>query len=154
MFNRQLFGMRSGQYKIKFRHQQNRWWRGNCTQWIPVASVNQSRDDQRWKCLVRRKFDSWSVDPNSRPLPWVVSSTSFFKTKFNLIHSHTRQQVKKISVYLGVHNYAETDEVNRKLYSVNNYIIHPDWNVNNYYSNDIALIKLSTTVTFTRKLIN
>ncbi|EFX82246.1 hypothetical protein DAPPUDRAFT_49162 [Daphnia pulex] len=52
-------------------------------------------------------------------------------------------------VYLGVHNYAATDEINRKMYVANNYVVHPDSNVNNF-SNDIALIKLSTTVTFSQ----
>jgi hypothetical protein len=57
--------------------------------------------------------------------------------------------MERISVYLGVHNYAATDEINRKMYVANNYVVHPDWNVNNF-SNDIALIKLSTTVTVSR----
>ncbi|XP_046641499.1 serine protease SSP1-like [Daphnia pulicaria] len=56
------------------------------------------------------------------------------------------QHMERISVYLGVHNYVATDEINRKMYLANNYVVHPNWNVNNF-SNDIALIKLSTTVT-------
>jgi hypothetical protein len=57
--------------------------------------------------------------------------------------------MERISVYLGVHNYVATDEINRKMYLANNYVVHPNWNVNNF-SNDIALIKLSTTVTVSR----
>jgi hypothetical protein len=66
----------------------------------------------------------------------------------SLIHSY-RQHMERISVYLGVHNYVATDEINRKMYLANNYVVHPNWNVNNF-SNDIALIKLSTTVTVSR----
>lgn len=66
----------------------------------------------------------------------------------SFIHSY-RQHIERISVYLGVHNYAATDEINRKMYVANNSVVHPDSNVNNF-SNDIALIKLSTTVTFSR----
>jgi hypothetical protein len=32
--------------------------------------------------------------------------------------------------------------------------LHPEWNSTNYFQNDVALIKLPTPVSFTRKQLN
>jgi len=55
-----------------------------------------------------------------------------------------------VTVYLGAHNILQTYELNRQVYKGYNMAIHPSWNAN-AIAGDIAVINLTTTVTYTRK---
>lgn len=60
------------------------------------------------------------------------------------------EPVKSVTVYLGAHNIAQTSESNRKIYIGYNFARHPSWNANTM-DGDMALINLTSAVTYTRK---
>ncbi|EFX82218.1 hypothetical protein DAPPUDRAFT_33543, partial [Daphnia pulex] len=59
------------------------------------------------------------------------------------------QTLKSVNVYLGAHDITATSEVNRRVYSGSQVFLHPDYNANNQ-AGDIAMIQLTTSVTYTQ----
>ena len=67
-----------------------------------------------------------------------------------LIFCFYSEPVKSVTVYLGAHNIGETFENNRERYIGYSFVRHSNWN-SNTMAGDIALINLTTTVTYSSK---
>lgn len=58
-----------------------------------------------------------------------------------------------ISVLLGAHNIGQTNETGRVVFSADAIYIHDEWNTKKLeFNNDVALIRLSETVTFNQNI--
>ena len=59
----------------------------------------------------------------------------------------------KVDVYLGAHNFGASSEQYRVKYTSTNFTKHPSWRAGST-ANNIGLIKLPSTISFTSKLFN
>ncbi|XP_046640973.1 elastase-1-like [Daphnia pulicaria] len=73
---------------------------------------------------------------------WILTSVS-------CLEGPPGQKLKEVNVSLGAHNISAPSEANRKEYWGNETFIHPNWNPATK-AGDIALVKLSTVVEYTK----
>uniref|UniRef100_A0A672NLP8 pancreatic elastase II n=1 Tax=Sinocyclocheilus grahami TaxID=75366 RepID=A0A672NLP8_SINGR len=115
-----------------------------------------------YKPVASRVVGGTDVSPNS--WPWQVSlqyqsGSSFYHTcggtlidkQWVLTAAHCISSSRTYRVYLGKHNLALSSESGSLAISPSKIIVHENWDSYNI-RNDIALIKLSSPVTFTDKI--
>jgi secreted trypsin-like serine protease len=67
--------------------------------------------------------------------------------------AHCADGGRSFEVILGAHNMNIVEPTQVRI-TATQYTLHPEWNSTNYFQNDVALIKLPTPVSFTRKQLN